>query len=527
MRRIALVLVVVFLCVSALGALSAASAEAFTAVPNVLRPGKYYEISVEASSPGNANLELLDLSGAPVYTIFSGYPLAAGLNTLTWDGVRLDHTVIEPGDYLLRLSVPDGPVYETQIRVGAPYPLITKIWQSDFVLAENELEIGFEASEDGTLRVQLKNYQDDSVTDMEEIPVSKGENSFQWGGNVNGARVTDGSYALILTLQTPGGNESVAQYVMVEAKSAETAEEDGAIVVTDVTPPPEPDPTPIPPPLLSPPYSSQNDGTFWSMTPGELDDQVIWDILMQPITVYDGVEARDHVYLMENPDGTGKKVAQIHGKSQGLHVLSERNEHGYVLVEAFSNYDRTYYPKTDEEKATVFDLKRGYIKASGLKTVNVQQDKALLIDKLTQRMYLFINGERVTEFLISTGTFRGDDYLFETVPGEFITVSHTGTLVDGNMNSAMAIRINGGILVHEVPHKLRADGSFDYSSFEGYLGTKQSHGCIRVQRLKTPEGYNQRWIWENFKRGAPYKVIIWDDRGRVDTPATWQQNPKN
>ena len=93
------------------------------------------------------------------------------------------------------------------------------------------------------------------------------------------------------------------------------------------------------------------------------------------------------------------------------------------------------------------------------------------------------------------------------------------------MNSAMAIRINGGILLHEVPHKINADGTKNYASFEGYLGQKKSHGCIRNERRKTPEGYNQAWIWENFERGEPYKVIIWDDLNRVDTPTVWRENP--
>lgn len=278
----------------------------------------------------------------------------------------------------------------------------------------------------------------------------------------------------------------------------------------------------------SAPYSSVDDGSFWSLSPGETDDAKIWQAMIQPITVYDGgLGASEHAYAMENPDGTGAEVAQIHGQSQGLHVIGEENEYGYVQVEVFSNYDRTYYPETEEEFAHAYELKTGYVKASALKTITPKQDMGLLIDMLTQRMYLFINGERVTEFKISTGLVESlEDALFETIAGEFITVSHTGTLKDDSkypMLSDYAIRINGGILVHEVPHKERADGSKDYSEYEPLLGTKASHGCIRVQREKTPEGYNHKWIWDNFERGEPYKVLIWGDLNRVDTPQTWQE----
>ena len=58
---------------------------------------------------------------------------------------------------------------------------------------------------------------------------------------------------------------------------------------------------------------------------------------------------------------------------------------------------------------------------------------------------------------------------------------------------------------------------------EGYLGTKQSHGCIRIQRLKNNEGYNHRWLWKNLPLKT--RVIIWDDANRSDSPETWYPNP--
>ncbi len=281
--------------------------------------------------------------------------------------------------------------------------------------------------------------------------------------------------------------------------------------------------------LVSLPYSTIDDGTFWSMTPGELDDAAIWDILMQPIVVYDGgldTKPQVHAWMMENPDGTGVQIAQLHAQSQGLHVIGEPNEHGYVLVEAFSNYDESYNPSTEDEIAHAYDIKHGYVLAKNLKTVEVMTDMALVIDKKTQRMYLFKDGERVTELLIATGLVSDEKFYNETIAGEYITIGHMGAFTFGNMICDMAIRINGGILIHEVPYTLHTDGSHDYSSFEGFLGTKQSQGCIRVQYLKNDDGYNMRWIWDNFQRGKSYKVIIWDDLNRADSPGTWYPSPE-
>ena len=59
----------------------------------------------------------------------------------------------------------------------------------------------------------------------------------------------------------------------------------------------------------------------------------------------------------------------------------------------------------------------------------------------------------------------------------------------------------------------------DYSRCERYLGEKASHGCIRVQKEKTPEGVNAKWLWDNLHRTPYTKVIIWDDLDReLDYP---------
>jgi len=615
-------LALLFLLISA-GA-AHASEPAFVLAPDVIRPGKYYDVLVDAPYDGNAFLTLLTEDEYFVTIILSDYPLQAGENRLTWDGMRQDDAVPAPGEYILRFAMDDGAYTDRPLRIGDPYPILSQFSQSDTILSDAPLSITFSSSEDGSLGVSLLSLADGTACELEEAVAHTGVNAHEWDGAVQNGRVPDGAYALIFTLRTENGFESIPHYVNIEVLSpggsevdkdtsgivpgegfklnipAEASPEeptDSLSKLLDVlasmpTEPPvvssgaqgttgpldDPDPEeatdlyefsdefsdseepanpqgiqvsatveivdtdldePTRDPLaipsygmsVSPPYSSVSDGGFWSMTPGELDDGAIWEILTQPIVVYDGgipQGVKSHAYLMENPDGTGKKVAQLHTQSQGVHVIGEPNQFGYVLVEAFSNYDRDYFPKTDEEKAQAFDLKYGYVRADHLKTVDVMTDMALLIDKLTQRMYIFIDGVRVTELLISTGTWTNSkDMMFETVPGEFITVSHVGAFPFGNMVCDMAIRINGGVLLHEVPHKVNADKSRNYSSFEGWLGTKQSHGCVRIQRLKNEDGYNCAWLWNNIKKNKPYKVIIWDDLNRYDSPSTWYPNPKN
>ncbi|MEG0766279.1 MAG: L,D-transpeptidase [Clostridia bacterium] len=505
-------------------------------VPDVLRPGKQYDFALHIPQEGTLSMVLTDESLVTVYPITEGFPVKAGDNLLTWDGVRTDQTAVEKGDYRLVIRM-DGTDWSvtTPLRIGAPYPMLTHIQSSDLYVARDApCEITFYSSHTGRVSLVLKHRgENEPICTLAEQAVVAGENVIVWDGTTPDGDAPAGSYSLMLTLQTPNGAESTAHHIALDVlseageaplatiESAATSSPKGmpsAVLLSDAEHAVSPDPG-----ATSAPYSTEGPLSYWTMTPGETDDAIIWDVLTQPIVVYDGgIGQAEHAYLMENPDGTGNKVAQIHGQSQGLHVLGEKNANGYVLAEAFSNYSPDYQPGGREE---ISEVKRGYIKASALKTVQVEQDMGLVIDKLTQRMYLFIDGKRVTEFLIATGKLDESKMITETPAGEYVTISWVGGFWSGNMYCDMGIRINGGILLHEVPHKVNADQSKNYAAFEAYLGSKQSHGCVRIQRLKTPEGYNHAWLWNNLKRNRQYKVIIWDDVGRVDQPTTWQQNP--
>ena len=85
----------------------------------------------------------------------------------------------------------------------------------------------------------------------------------------------------------------------------------------------------------------------------------------------------------------------------------------------------------------------------------------------------------------------------------------------------MAIRFNDDDLLHEVPHQKRADGGKDYKNCEIKLGERASHGCIRVQRLRTPNGMNMKWIWAEMKNELGTRIVIWEDyQGRsIPIPA--------
>lgn len=238
------------------------------------------------------------------------------------------------------------------------------------------------------------------------------------------------------------------------------------------------------------------------------DEETAWSRLTADITVLD-VDQKEKVYLSDGPDGS-RKTTDAHrgffyGESVAVKVLDEQD--GWSKIQAYNDYD---------------ELEEGWVRPGRLRTVTPNQTWGMIVDKRTQRLYLYKEGKLVTELLISTGTTTGqnEDYC-ETASGEFLLISPTGGFWSGNLWCDQAIRFNGGDLLHMVPAVyygenvgVYADGSGDFSICESALGSRASHGCIRVQRKENEDGYNHQWIWNNLRYEKNVKLIVWDDDGR-------------
>ena len=250
---------------------------------------------------------------------------------------------------------------------------------------------------------------------------------------------------------------------------------------------------------------------FWKLEMGRMDEDAIWKVLTQPVTVLKGKQ-REQVRVLARPEeGCRDYTGVVTCTSQAVHIL--RQEGDWTLIEAYSSAE-------EGSAVHVFaDHFEGWVKTSRLKTEEVDQTYGLVIDKLQQRLYVFREGRLFTTMLCSTGFAKNKANLFhETPAGEYLMVSWVGGFAAETLWCAYGIRINSGILVHEVPSREETDRNGNtftsYSRCERYLGEKASHGCIRVQRQKTPEGVNAKWLWDNLHRKPYTKVIIWDDLDR-------------
>ena len=404
-----------------------------------------------------------------------------------------------------------------------------------------EWTVAFETTEGGALAMQLRG-EDGVSVDLGATQVEAGSGRLVWDGVLpDGSDAADGAYTvavrlcnywgeeseeslLPLTIGEPEGETAVSsvpgaldlssldiQDAQIwdgdieeaqtwdegQADSEQTADENGKRPVPQAT-------------------------SFWDMNPDEYDltdpdhQQAIWDLMMQPITVMD-VGQTEHVYPTFTPGADRKPYEQncageLHGQSQGVHVLEEDTDgDGYVLIEAYSN-DGT---KTDNEYMESLNAKKvqGYVKKSILFEVKPSSKYALLVDKLRQKLYIFEAGAIIGELDVSTGLNNAKQPYNESPAGEYITVSKVGDFNAGSGTiGRFAIRINGGTLLHEVLHDKAKDGTRIYTAYEPQLGMKASHGCIRIQRRANAQGQNMQWLWNNLENKT--RVFIWDDQGR-------------
>ena len=242
--------------------------------------------------------------------------------------------------------------------------------------------------------------------------------------------------------------------------------------------------------------------SYWETPMDITQTERIWAMLTAPITVLDGHQ-KNQTVLRKEPRADAEAVADVTFDSQGVHVL-ETLDNGWSLVEVYSS---SFH---DSKVKAWNQLVQGYIKTSLLKEKKVNQKYGLVVDKLDQRLYIFVEGALYDVLSVSTGLANERQPYNETRSGEFLIVSPVGDFVSDNVVGEYALRFNDGDFLHQVPYIARGDSKV-YEPLEKVLGQRASHGCIRVQRKRTPKGTSMRWIWDVMRRNMGTRIIIWED----------------
>ncbi len=347
--------------------------------------------------------------------------------------------------------------------------------------------------------------------------IDAGFNELSWDGTAGGKTLAGGSYTLRFTMGSlfidmpvtllSDVDEETETIEPTAAPQTEAAGQPDKAVQAEAVETSSADSAPYPAPNARSSVTPDHDAAgCYFCTPMDITDEAaVWQMLTSSITVVSGGQ-KEQVVIRAEPDDSSDGIGVVTCVSQGLHVLENRDD-GWSLVECYSSSFHDSKVKAWNAYIT------GYIRTNKLKKVKVSQEYGIVIDKLTQTLYLFKDGHLYTTLAVSTGLYNAKQPYNETRSGEFMLVSKVGDFRSDAMICGMAIRFNSGDLLHEVPHVKNADGTKNYKSTEYKLATRASHGCIRVQRLKNADGINMTWLWKNLPVGESggAKLVIWED----------------
>ena len=523
MRRLRLLLPLACLALLLCGARAETPGLSISA-PGEINPGRPVVLSFSVPEDGECVICLTDEASSVTLAIAEGRPVKAGYNSMYWNGTCGGLPVPE-GEWLLVLGM-NGATVSVPVTIGRMVPCLISVSIETETPAEDDgaetpetpgtpaaeegdtVLIRYYATEAGSLRLEEEEPDPEAGAEplvWDNIAAGEGSVSFQ-------AEMTPGEHTLLLTL---AGVDGTASEPVRFALSVLEKPDPNAIPTAE----------PLPDYLrekaesgFTPLHESPSRGTdqtlnYWTLPMDITDEEAVWKALTAPITVLDNGKKnaeRTQVVLRAEPSADADGVGVATCISQGVHVV-ERGEE-WSLVECYSS---SFH---DSPVLNWNALVQGYVPTAYLKTVRPSQNLGLVVDKLTQRLYVFKDGNLFSTLLVSTGVANARQPYNETRSGEFLLVSKVGEFASDNMRCALAIRFNDGDLLHEVPYFVAERGR-DYSVNEAKLGQKASHGCIRVQRQATPEGVSQKWLWNNYEKNT--RIFIWEDwQGRqVPVPA--------
>lgn len=486
----------------------------FEETPSLIRPGKTQRIAFYTASAGEAVLSVADKEGKALGAAFVLPAANVGSNSIFWDGELMGEKQLSPGEYQFILSMGAESISKP-FQTGEQSPQLTAVSISDPIIRSGEeWYINAMANMPGTIHVSVAG-TDGVKREILKAKVPSGSLIIPWDGRMHdGEPDPERTNTISVTLSDERGYFGNSHHfvISIEVKPEDQLTKAADEIIIEALPTAEPYHYKIP--AREQISKELWGGDYWSLPIGLWDEESIWKIMTESMTIVDGPDQRETYKLRKTPDKSTAReniLGEITFISQGVHVI-ETLDSGWTFVETYNssygpdNRSRRGYGDTDE-------LIQGYVETAVLKTVIPRDDYGLLIDKLKQEMYVFKEGKLFTTLSISTGKPTRQQPWNETPSGEFLMVSRVGDFLAGNLVCSMSMRINGGSLIHEVPYIVNeSTGYKDYSSQEQFLGEKASHGCIRVQRKNNDDGINMAWLWNNIKVNT--KVLVWSDEYR-------------
>ena len=454
MRRLFLVVLICLL------PLMAWAEQALVVEPGIVKG--YGENSITVTAPAEGDLLLRVQDRYNVYRTMN-YRVQAGVNEITWDGLGENQERIMDDTYNLvaQLTTADGQVLEVEedIYVYRCHQAMLIALGKNRVLyqADGDWFVELELVRPGTYVIDV--YKAEDMTAPVETIRRNAEGAEAFRHYWKAGKVEPGEYVLrCYTAQNP------AYYHDVPVKVAAGSAPEIPLTETD---------------------------TF--MPSIEDTDETIWRVMMQPSAVINlnVPTAHQEIYLL--PDSASRVLGTVHAQSQAVKVMEIR-EDGWVRVQAWNHESG--------------ELVEGYVPQERLMMVQPNDQYGLLLDKNTQTLTVFHQGKRLTTLQVSTGRMEKDALFQETPAGSYLTLEHMADFATGGLHYDYPIRYDGGNLLHQLGYKERS-GRNDFTQQQPQLGSKASHGCVRLPFEINEDGVNAYWLWTHL----PYhtRVILLDD----------------
>lgn len=451
MKRVILLLLLVFLPVLGL-------AEGLTLSPGDTR--SYADNSIEVAAPEAGSLLLRVLDEYNVYRTMV-FPVQAGANTLHWDGTAENGERMTSKVYTLQgeLTTAAGSYTATSEITFQQClrAILFALPSGDTCYREDDswfVELCM--SREGDYQVEVYSAEDLQTPLTTQKKAGSGEPfKFRWKPK----DLPAGRYVLrFYARQTPAYAFDVPVTLA-----------DGCAIVSEVTA-----------------------GTLAMPSMADSDED-IWQMMMEPSAVIGLSSATAHQKVYALPDKNSQVLGTLHGLSQAVQVVA-LGEDGWARITAWNHEDGSPVD--------------GYVPAELLTMVEPNREYGLLLDKNTQTMAVFHQGKRLTTLDVSTGLMAKNKLFRETPAGVYLTLEHMTGFASESFHYEYPIRYDGGNLLHQLGMKKRG-GRKDFSLQAPELGSKASHGCIRLPSRVNADGINAYWLWTHL----PYhtRLIILDD----------------
>ena len=461
MRKTAAAITVILMLLAA-----AVSVHAVTIDAGRIRSFDDNILTVTSEDGGRLTIEAVSGS-IPLENPVTDLPVEGGTVEVHWNGLTFDGEPLPAGEVTLRALLAGNDltteVAEIRRAVDSPMPAVLcclPVTREFYANGKNVLKIECAVSGRGTYEISIARKDNPHESIWYNRAVYSGRGTpivFRWDGKNKNHKVCE------------PGEYIISAWSSYRSEYVQTAE----LILL---------PEPLPEPELT---------VTGNLIPDDLmDDAAVWETLMTPVAVGEGPEGKGLKIM--NAKGGRECIGTVSCRTVGVAVL-ELLDDGWAKIGAWRQTDGVYI--------------EGYVKTSKLRMIRPNTRYGAVVDKKKQTITVYENGKRLGTAMVSTGYTTDEDRSADTHSGVYLLGTRLDAFATDGHTYVYPIRLERLNLIHQMGYEMK-NGGRDFSAEMETLGTKASHGCVRVDARITEEnnGINAWWIWTHM--GHDTKIIV-------------------